>query len=73
MGQHCAGFPDLLAVRWPLTIWVECKTEAGRLRPEQAAMAESLSAPYVVCRSVEDAQRQAETWRDRADGCRGRW
>lgn len=30
-----AGFPDLVLCRPPVLLLVECKTDAGRVRPEQ--------------------------------------
>ena len=72
-GQYMTGWPDLIATRWPLTVWIECKVPGEELRADQVVFAADLDAPCLVCRSVEDAQRQAEEWRDRADGCRGLW
>jgi len=72
-GQYAPGWPDLIATRWPLTVWIECKVPGELLRDDQSAFATALLAPYVICYGAQDAQRQAELWRDRADACRGLW
>jgi len=43
-----AGFPDLVLVRPPAIVFAELKTEAGKLRPEQAAWLEAVGG----CRTV---------------------
>lgn len=48
------GFPDLVLVRSPLVLFVELKSEDGKLRPEQEAWLEALSR----CEGVE-----ARLWR----------
>jgi hypothetical protein len=48
------GFPDLVLVRPPVILFVELKSEAGKLRPEQKAWLEALSR----CPGVE-----ARLWR----------
>lgn len=48
------GFPDLVLVRPPVVLFVECKTDAGRIRPEQR---EWLAALH-ECDGV-----QARVWR----------
>ncbi len=72
-GQHAPGFCDFLACCWPITVWVEVKSPGGVLREDQLVFLQELSAPTVVCYGIEDAQRQAEEWRDRAGVCRGLW
>lgn len=52
--RSAAGFPDFVLVRPPVVLFAELKSEAGRLRPEQAAWLEAL----VACEGVE-----ARLWR----------
>jgi len=66
-GQYVSGWPDLICTRWPLTVWIECKAPDEKLREDQAAFAADIDAPCLVCRSAQDAQQQAEKWRDLAD------
>ena len=49
-----AGWPDLCLVRPPQVLFVECKTDKGKVRPEQREWLEALSR----CNSV-----QARVWR----------
>lgn len=39
------GVPDLLCIRGPVLWWLECKTEKGRVRPEQEAFLERIRHP----------------------------
>ena len=50
------GFPDLVLVRPPLVLFIECKTDKGKLRPEQREWLEALYR----CDTV-----QARVWRPR--------
>jgi len=50
------GFPDLVLVRPPLVLFIECKTDKGKLRPEQREWLEALYR----CGTV-----QARVWRPR--------
>lgn len=52
--RSAVGFPDLVLVRPPAIVFAELKTEAGKLRPEQAAWLEALGG----CRTV-----RARLWR----------
>jgi hypothetical protein len=52
--RSTAGFPDLVLVRPPVVLFVELKSEEGKLRPEQKAWLEVLSR----CERVE-----ARLWR----------
>jgi hypothetical protein len=38
------GFPDLVLLRAPVALFVECKSERGRLRAEQAVFLDTLTA-----------------------------
>lgn len=38
------GFPDLLAIRPPYILWIECKTEHGHVDPEQTRVKQMLEA-----------------------------
>ena len=51
-----AGWPDLVLCRPPVVLFVECKTDKGRIRPEQREWLEALSR----CDGVE-----ARVWRPR--------
>jgi hypothetical protein len=55
------GFPDYVLVKGPRLLFVELKTEAGRVRPDQEAWLEALS-------EVEEAMKIAGTgvWRSEA-------
>ena len=51
------GTPDLLAVLRTMLIWIEVKTEKGKLRPAQVEMIKELRARnqiVIVARSVDD-------------------
>ena len=37
-----AGIPDLICVKPPRVVWLEVKTESGRIRPEQVEWIEEL-------------------------------
>ncbi len=52
--RSAPGFPDLCLVRPPLVLFVELKSEGGKLRPEQREWLELLSR----CEGVE-----ARLWR----------
>ncbi len=39
-----AGWPDLVLIRGAVALFIECKTEKGRLRPAQAAWGQKLLA-----------------------------
>lgn len=49
-----AGFPDLVLCRPPVLLFVECKTDKGKLRPEQREWLQALFA----CDTV-----RARVWR----------
>jgi VRR-NUC domain-containing protein len=56
------GFPDLLAIRPPHILWLECKTELGQLKPEQrrvGAMLEACGQKWVHARP-RDRERVLE-------------
>ena len=44
-GKGANGFPDVVAVRSGVILFIETKTETGRLTPDQKAWAEALSIP----------------------------
>ncbi|MCW8932147.1 MAG: VRR-NUC domain-containing protein [Gammaproteobacteria bacterium] len=51
------GTPDLLAVLKTMLIWIEVKTETGKLRPAQVEMIKELrlrNQIVIVARSVDD-------------------
>jgi Holliday junction resolvase len=55
---QAAGLPDLLIHRGSKTVWIEVKTQTGRLRPVQEARISQIrryGVPVAVCRSVEAA------------------
>jgi acetyl esterase/lipase len=43
-GSSAKGFPDIVAVRPPRVLWLELKTERGRVSPEQTDWLERLRA-----------------------------
>jgi len=43
-GNSAKGFPDIVAVRPPRCLWLELKTERGRVSPEQDDWLERLRA-----------------------------
>lgn len=38
------GFPDILAIKPPFILWIECKTERGHVDPEQKRVKAMLEA-----------------------------
>lgn len=52
------GLPDLVMVRPPVIVFAECKTETGRLRPEQRTWLDALGA----CESVEVRLWRPSAW-----------
>lgn len=42
--RSTAGFPDLVLIRRPLVLWVELKSERGRLKPDQKVWLDDLRA-----------------------------
>ena len=46
--QGDAGFPDLVLVRPPRVVFIECKSERGRLSPEQSAWLDALFASAAI-------------------------
>jgi hypothetical protein len=56
MGSH-PGIADMCAVRGGCVLWIECKSQTGRLSPAQEqfrADIENHGGVYVVARSVDD-------------------
>jgi hypothetical protein len=72
------GFPDLLAIKPPHILWIECKTEHGHVEPEQVrvkAMLEASGQVVVHARPRDRAELfdlivhpelKADEWRARA-------
>lgn len=56
--RSTAGFPDLVLVRAPRTLFIELKTQRGRVRPEQRAWLETL----LCCPGVEVAVWRPADW-----------
>ena len=59
------GIPDLLAVRDGLALFVEVKTDRGRLSELQKYRIEELNkyAVAVVCRSVDEVSKVISIWK----------
>lgn len=62
MAMNIPGCPDLIGWIRPSArfLGIECKSDRGRLRPEQAAFRDRLEADggiYIEARSVEDVDR----------------
>jgi hypothetical protein len=58
VAADAAGFPDLVLVRSPRVLFVELKTERGRLRGEQEAWLEALGG----CAGVEAFVWRPDDW-----------
>lgn len=56
--RSAKGFPDLCLVRPPVVVFAELKSEAGKLRPEQAAWLEDLGR----CKRVHTALWRPSSW-----------
>lgn len=60
-GKYCyKGISDLIAIKDGITIFVEVKTDKGKLRPEQMAFMDSIAdkgGKYYVVRSLEDIRK----------------
>jgi hypothetical protein len=53
------GFPDILAIKPPHILWIECKRERGQLDPEQkrvGAMLEACGQRWIHARPRDRAQ-----------------
>jgi len=62
VAQYIPGFPDMLVVRWPWTLYVEVKTEGEDLNANERAFHQTLDAPVEVCRTVDDVLAVHEIW-----------
>lgn len=59
LGAH-KGIADLVAIKDGITVWIEVKTERGRLSEHQKLFADSIEkagGKYFVVRSIDDAVR----------------
>ena len=55
-----SGWPDLALCRGPTLLFLECKTERGRVRPEQKAWIERLKAVRFVEAAICRPQNRPE-------------
>ena len=72
------GFPDILAIKPPHILWIECKTERGHVEPEQHQVKAMLEASGQLVLHVRPRDRaelfkliahselKADEWRARA-------
>lgn len=52
------GIPDLLCMNWGVTVWIEVKTEKGKLSPTQEKMGNMITDAgglYIVAKTVDFA------------------
>lgn len=64
------GIPDLVAIRGGQTVWIEVKTERGRLSKHQEAWLQDLEDHggwWIVARSIEDVEHLGP-WRGDSHG-----
>ena len=60
-----AGWPDILILFAERAYWIELKTKAGRLSPEQIEAHDYLRCArckVAVCRSVDEVMEQLQMW-----------
>lgn len=52
------GFPDILAIKPPYILWIECKTERGHIDPEQHRVKAMLEACGQIVLHVRPRDRE---------------
>ena len=50
--RNAAGFPDLVLVKPPRVLFLELKSETGRVRPEQHVWMDALSRTHTVSSAI---------------------
>lgn len=50
--RNVAGFPDLVLVKPPRVVFLELKSEVGRIRPEQQVWMDALSRTDTVASAI---------------------
>jgi len=54
VAQYIPGFPDLLAARWPITLYVEVKMPGEMCTEAEKVFLGNLCVPWLVCRTIDD-------------------
>lgn len=60
--QYHPGWPDGEAVRWPVVLKVEVKSEKGQLTPDEQAFWNTYEGPKCICRTIEDVLVAHTEW-----------
>jgi hypothetical protein len=61
--RAAAGFPDIVAVRPPRLLFIELKSEKGKLEPEQDAWLVDVQRVADELRGSTDARIEVHEWR----------